>query len=287
MTRSKGIAPTTLLRLFIGIVALLLVLFFFASDSKTVLYETEEFDGQKIFVTQCSRKEVCLKFDGPDGMRQSVVRLGDPDHIVLAYTRCLLASLLFIQYLHSVLVIGLGGGSIPHFIRHHYGPAIQIDLVEYYPAIINMQKSQFGFDVKGDPNIKAIASDGLKYAETTKKKYDLIVVDGSALMDASPSSLLLINAMLTPTGVVCFNGFKSGEWNRAKYRNMQQAFNSVYIFRTVSVNEIVIATKSRFFSYDDLIEQARILPFKSNSIDFEKLVSGQDSAESIFVLPPN
>src|SRR5213078_22970 len=50
---------------------------------------------------------------------QSAMRLGDPFALALDYTRCMMAFLLFHPEPRSVLMIGLGGGSLPKFFHRH------------------------------------------------------------------------------------------------------------------------------------------------------------------------
>jgi len=51
---------------------------------------------------------------------------GDPDHLELPYARAALAGLALCEEPRRMLVVGLGGGSLPMFLRAHY-PAATID----------------------------------------------------------------------------------------------------------------------------------------------------------------
>src|SRR5258706_15578230 len=78
------------------------------------------------------------------GRRQSVVKPGDPDHLELAYARAALAGLALSEEPRRILVVGLGGGSLPRFLRKHY-PAAGIGVAENDPEDANGGKKQFGF----------------------------------------------------------------------------------------------------------------------------------------------
>src|SRR5262245_32622806 len=53
------------------------------------------------------------------GVDQSAVVLGDPDELVFSYMRGLMAAFAARPHPSSVLVVGLGGGTLPMFLRHH------------------------------------------------------------------------------------------------------------------------------------------------------------------------
>ncbi len=75
----------------------------------------------------------------PAGPRQSVVKLGDPDFLALPYAGPALVGLALCQRPARVLIIGLGGGTLPSFLRKHY-PRAYIDIVEIDPDVVNVAK---------------------------------------------------------------------------------------------------------------------------------------------------
>ena len=59
---------------------------------------------------------------------QSAMRLKTPHALELAYTRGMMAYLLFSEKVERVLAIGLGGGSVPKYLHHHL-PAVNTTVV--------------------------------------------------------------------------------------------------------------------------------------------------------------
>ena len=53
---------------------------------------------------------------GIDGPRQSVVKMSDPRFLALRYTKTAILSLALVPKPQRILVIGLGGGSLPMFM---------------------------------------------------------------------------------------------------------------------------------------------------------------------------
>lgn len=89
-----------------------------ARADETVLYEKAS-AYNTIVVTEEKNGLRTLRF-GKDGVRQSVVKRGDPDHLVLPYVRVALVGLALAEEPRRFLVVGLGGGTLPMFLRKHY-----------------------------------------------------------------------------------------------------------------------------------------------------------------------
>jgi spermidine synthase len=73
---------------------------------------------------------------------QSAMRLGDPFSLALDYTRCMMGFLLFHPEPRSVLMIGLGGGSLPKFFHRHLKKTA-VRVVELDPRIVAAARTQF------------------------------------------------------------------------------------------------------------------------------------------------
>src|SRR5688572_5636343 len=89
-----------------------------------------------------------------------------PHELVLPYTKALAASVVFRPQPRRVLIVGLGGGALPAFLRKHF-PEAHVTAVELDPAVIDVARRFFGF--KEDDKLKAIAGDGRKFIETTQE----------------------------------------------------------------------------------------------------------------------
>ena len=180
------------------------------------------------------------------GARQSVVKPGDPAHVELPYARAMPVGLLLAERPERVLIVGLGGGTIPSFLRHYY-PRLKIDVVELDPEVVTAAKKFFGF--QEDQNLRAFVQDGRKYIEETKLRYDVIFLDAFGADNVPPplttrQFLQACRRALAPGGLVVGN-----IWSRASnplydsmIRTYQDVFETVYILDVpASGNRIVFA----------------------------------------------
>lgn len=71
-----------------------------------------------------------------------------------------------------ILIIGLGGGTIPYQMESIYKDA-RIDVVESDETIISMYRSFIGSSLRSN----IILGDGLEYMEAHDKEYDIVVLD--------------------------------------------------------------------------------------------------------------
>ena len=82
----------------------------------------------------------CLVFAIKRGDRnQTCMDLSDPKKLVFPYVRMTLGGLLLNGEPQDVLMIGLGGGSIPTALEELY-PDIRIDIVEIDEAVVRVAK---------------------------------------------------------------------------------------------------------------------------------------------------
>ena len=89
-----------------------------ASAEPRTLYEKQS-PYNTILVTEDDRGLRTLLFE-KGGVRQSVVKVGDADHVELAYARVMPVGLAFVEAPRRMLIVGLGGGTIPSFLHKHY-----------------------------------------------------------------------------------------------------------------------------------------------------------------------
>ena len=199
------------------------------------VYVSEDSDGLRI-----------LRFNHL-GARQSVVKLGDPEHLELPYARVIPLALAFVEQPQSALVIGLGGGTIPGFLRKHY-PAMKIDVVDIDPVVVEVAKSHFGF--REDARMRAHVEDGRRFVERSKERYDLILLDGFGT-DSVPAHLTTqeflsaVKAILSPRGAVVGNlwGRDVNRLYDSMVKTYRTVFDNVRIADVLgSGNKILIAS---------------------------------------------
>jgi len=231
-----------------------------AMAAERLLLEKKAMFGS-VYVTEDDDGLRTLRFERY-GARQSVVKLGDPAHLELPYARVLPLAFAFVEQPRSALVIGLGGGTIPSFLRKSY-PGMKIDAVDIDPVVVEVARSHFGF--KEDAALKAHVADGRQFVESSQERYDLVFLDGFGA-DSVPAHLttreflLAVRRLLSPSGVVVGN-----LWGRdvnRKYDSMMKTYRDVYRGIYVvdvlgSGNKIVIASPSAHaLAHHELVSRA-------------------------------
>lgn len=176
-----------------------------APAQQEVLFEKES-EYSTIVVTQDASGLRTLWFER-DGTRQSVVRVGDPDHIELPYARAMPTRIALVDKPGRILIVGLGGGTIPSFLHKHY-PDVTIDVVDIDPVVVDVAKRYFGF--REDATMHAHVADGRRFIEECKDPYDLIFLDAFSAENipyalVTREFLQAVRRALTPDGVVVGN----------------------------------------------------------------------------------
>jgi spermidine synthase len=136
--------------------------------------------------------------------------LADPHRLELAYTRSMLAALLFCGEPRRVLLVGLGGGSLAKFLWR-YLPQCCIDAVEQRAAVACVARGWFG--VPEDERLQVWIADGADYVAEAAQRgdaYDLILLDaydGLGMASAMLNAAFLDRsaALLAPGGACAAN----------------------------------------------------------------------------------
>ena len=76
---------------------------------------------------------------------------------------------------NSVLVLGMGGGSVIETLRDDFSYVKQIDAVEIDPIIIAIAQNEFR--IFESENLKIHCRDAFEFVKTNDKKFDVIIVD--------------------------------------------------------------------------------------------------------------
>ena len=177
--------------------------------------------------------------------RQSCIFLSDPHRFALNYTRMMLGGMLFTGPApQRVLIVGLGGGSIPKALREIL-PQAQIDVAEIDPAVTRVAKRFFNF--KEDPKMKVIELDGRVYVKRAIRsgvKYDAILLDAFD-HEYIPEHLLTreflaeVKSLLTPQGVVVGNTFSSSKLYDHESTTYADVFGT--FFNLKAANRVIVA----------------------------------------------
>ena len=217
---------------------------------------------QTILLTEDASGLRTLRF-GSEGASQSVVKVGDPRHLELPYARVLPACLAFVQDPLRLLIVGLGGGTLPRFFHSHF-PAMKIDVVEIDPGVVEVAREHCGF--AEDARMRVHVEDGRDFIEASQGGYDVIILD-SFDTESIPAHLATLEFLgsvrkaLAPQGIAIAN-----IWGRATnplYAHMlltyRAGFEDVYIFDVpVPGTKIFVALPHpREMTREELIKQAR------------------------------
>jgi spermidine synthase len=233
-----------------------------------------EFDGQGEFSHIRIRRSGNLRSmlfvrDTGDEAVESRVNLEKPFVLQFEYLKHLFTSYLFRHPQEDVLIVGLGGGGMIHFLRHA-DPAVRIDAVEIDPLVVKLADEYF--NVRSGENVNIITADGLKFIAETEKKYDVIYLDAflkpSAETDATGVPLALrtqqfyqqLQTKLKPGGVAAFNLNPHSQMGD-DVRAIAEAFPQAYEFQLPRYqgSVVVASTAPQRATRTDLIKRAAAL----------------------------
>lgn len=106
---------------------------------------------------------------------QSSMSTLNPDALELEYTRMMMGFVLFNPAPARILMVGLGGGSLPKFC-HRYLADSAIDVVEIDPAVIALREA---FMVpRDDDRFRVLQADAADYMRGLSDHADVILLDG-------------------------------------------------------------------------------------------------------------
>ncbi|GMR07562.1 MAG: polyamine aminopropyltransferase [Gammaproteobacteria bacterium] len=175
--------------------------------------------------------------------RQSSMLLENSVVLVLDYTQALMSYLLFSKKVSSVLIIGLGGGSLVRFIHFHY-PDCHIDVVENRDDVIKVALGYFQLPEADTICIHHI--DAKDYLSHNSRQYDAIIVDafddnGIAPAVISEEFFSLCHERLQPDGVLSMNAWASSKQTYKEVTgNICKAFRSVMRFPLQKHGNVVL-----------------------------------------------
>ncbi len=185
---------------------------FGAAQAATQILHTEASEFSPIVVYE-SRGERCMAFESVDATgRQTCFDPSNPQHMVFQYTRMVMAALLLQPEPQRILVIGLGGGTLPTAFAELFTEAM-VDTVEIDPAVLRVARTWFGFEP--GPRQRVHLQDGRAFVEEAVargEQYDLIVLDAYDI-EYVPKHLMTqeflqqVRQLLAPGGVVAANTF--------------------------------------------------------------------------------
>ncbi|HEX2828503.1 MAG TPA: fused MFS/spermidine synthase [Burkholderiales bacterium] len=216
----------------------------FAAAADKVIYDKPS-AYNNIIVTEDDDGYRVLRFER-HGARQTIAKPGDPTFLGFAYTKVAFAGLALAQDVRRVMIVGLGGGTMPTFLRHYY-PNAAIDVVDIDPDVVAVARQFFGF--REDENLHAHVGDGRKFVEGVREPYDVVFLDAFGTRNVPPhlttiEFLRAVKRSVKPTGIVIGNiwGRASNPLYDSMVRTYQEVFDDLYIVDVPgTTNKIVLA----------------------------------------------
>jgi spermidine synthase len=242
----------------------LLLLSFTGPTHAKVLHE-ERSVYTRIIVEDSNRLR-CLKFTlKREDSTQTCINLNYPKRMVFSYTQMSMASLLLNPNPASVLIVGLGGGTLPMALRDLLPEAL-IDTVEIDEAVVRVAKEYFGY--REDEYNRAIIRDARVYGKRSALRgltYDLIILDAFN-GEYIPEHLMTVEfleemrALLSDDGVLVANTFASSRLYDFESATYAAVFGNFLNFRGSSTGNRVI-----------LVPQAKLPADRRDALDTQTL----------------
>ncbi len=192
----------------------------------------------------------CLIFNVHRGDRnQTCIDLNEPERLVFSYTRMSFAGLLLTPEPESILIAGLGGGSIPMTFGDLF-PEARIDVIEIDPAVVSVAREFFLFEES--ENMQVHVNDArvfIKRAVLAGRQYDYIMLDAFT-GDYIPEHLLTrefleeVKQILSPDGVLVANTFSTSRLYDHESVTYQRVWNEFYNFKLPTSGNRIIITRS-------------------------------------------
>ena len=184
---------------------------------------------------------------------ETQIDLARPHELRFTYLQHMFLSYVFRPEQERVLIVGLGGGSMVHFLKR-YDPNVYVDAVEIDPVVVGIAAKYFG--IRNEEKVNVVTADGFDYLAETQQRYDVIYMDAflrpSRETDTTGIPLKLqtlrfyqsTQEKLKPGGLMVFN--LNPHRNLSEdIRNIRDAFPQTYVFAIPrSLGVVVVASTS-------------------------------------------
>lgn len=209
---------------------------------------------------------------------QSSMRLSAPNDLELAYTRSMMAFLLFLPDPVRFLMIGLGGGSLAKFVYHRM-PAARTTAVEINPQVVAAARTYFYLPPEDD-RFKLVIGEGGQYVAEHPDSADVLMVDGFdgvSLADSLSTQQFYDDcaAALSERGVLAVNLWGSDKNFDVYLQRIETSFNGLTLcLPTEKHGNIVVFGFRRSPGnprWEDLRQRARELE-REYGLEFLKFV---------------
>ncbi len=193
------------------------------------------------------RSMVFVRDSGEEAF-QSQINLASPHLLRFNYLQHMFTSYLLQPTQKKVLVVGLGGGSMVHFLQKH-DPQCEVDAIEIDPVVV--QLAERFFILKRTEKVRVIVADAFEYFADNETKFDVIYMDAflkpSESTDRTGAPLEMrtvdfykqLQSRLTETGSVVFN-INPHPAMRDDIATIANAFPQAYTFKLPNAEGYVV-----------------------------------------------
>jgi spermidine synthase len=250
-----------------GFMAAVLMFAAFTADAQTrvpIIHE-ERSMYRNIAVTEANGRR-CMLFNQSRGDRnQTCMNLVDPRKLVFQYARMSFAGLLLNPEPKSILIAGLGGGSIPTAMNELF-PEASIEVLEIDPAVVKVAREYFNF--AENDRLKVHVGDArlfIKRAGLQGRQFDFIMLDaftGEYIPEHMLTQEFLqeVKQVLSPDGVLVANTFSTSGLYDHESVTYQTVFGEFYNFKMPgNGNRVIVARHDGVPSPGSLAPVARQL----------------------------
>jgi spermidine synthase len=204
---------------------------------------------RNIIVTEDSTRR-CLRFTitRRTGQNQSCRFLENPQELVFPYAKMTLSSLLVQDNPQRILIIGLGGGTLPE-VYHSLFPEAEIIISEIDEAVLSVAEDFFDFEQTDQ--IKVDIGDGrvyVKRAALRNEVFDLVIIDafnGEYIPEHLMTEEFLeeVKQLLPENGMLVANTFSTSRLYDAESQTYHNVFGEIINLRMANTgNRIIIAS---------------------------------------------
>ena len=208
----------------------------------------------------------CLVFAVRKGDKnQTCMDLRNPRKVIFPYARMTFAGLLVNPDPGAILVIGLGGGTIPTVLAELY-PDAKIDVVEIDPAVVAVARKYFDYHESDRSKVHVVdARVYIKRAGLKGVKYDLVILDAFT-GDYIPEHLMTVEfieetaLLLSESGVLVANTFSTSALYHHESVTYSAVFSEFINFKMPNTrNRVIIATKVPLPSRKTMLDRSKQL----------------------------
>lgn len=160
---------------------------------------------------------------------QSRINPNQPHLLQMPNLQAMMAALLFVPAPQTALLLGVGGGSLIHFLRHHY-PQMHITALDYDARLIRILQQEYGLP-KTDEKLHYEFADARDWLKQEHGRFDLVLCD---LFDGpkslpelmQPEYLATLKALTSAQGALVMNLVAKGPhlW-RGFWSDLERRFN--------------------------------------------------------------